>query len=168
MAVLAIAATAATTYQQQQAADFQNDYNSYVFKETSKQANAAALEEYVTLRRNATQGVAEIAREAKRARAGAVLQSAETGVAGGSVGALLRDFQRNELVSRGISAQNLADEERGVEARRMGRIFGAQTLDSMGPLSTGFGVVASGLNVASAGVGAYSSAKGAQQQGVKE
>lgn len=177
--VLAVAASAAQSVGQQQAADYENHYQKMVYGETVKQANSAALEQYASLRQREAQeseaaanGIQKLTSEARMARSAATLQAAETGTTGGSVESLLRDFQRNELVSRGVAVSNLEAtrlqiraDERQVAAQRQQRILEALPKPVMGPFDSPMGIVNAGLSAASAGFGAYGAASSAQAAG---
>jgi len=177
--LLVVAAAAATAVQQQQASNYENDYQKMVYGETQVQANSAALSQYAQLRQReyqegakAAEDIRSVTSQARAARAASTLQAAETGTAGGSVDALLRDFHRNELMSKGVVVSNLQAtrlqiraEERGVAAERQQRILSAMPRPSQGPLDSTIGILATGLSLASTGFSAHQDYKSSQKAG---
>lgn len=157
---LAVASAGATIAQQQHAANEQNRYQKFVYGERKE----AALETFNQLRERefqerakAAQDIRRVTSQARMAQAQAKVSALEGGAAGGSVNALLAQFERGELANVGIVENNLATTSRQLhqQAVAAGHIEGPQK--AFGPLDSGIGIAAAGLQLASAGIGAYQS-----------
>jgi len=170
--VIAVAASAAASAQEQKAADAQNKYQAKQYA----LANRASLEQYASLRdreqqerAKGAQDLAQVTAQARMATASAALQGIESGTAGHSVEALLRQFESVELGNQQVALANAAAISRQTRAEERGiyqDLVASRPNPVLGPLNSNLGILGAGLNAASAGFGAYTATKGPSGPGL--
>lgn len=157
------AATSVVEYQGQvQAANAQNE----AYRDNAKNANQAAVNQYADTQvriqqeqEAAAEKKVETAREARAARATALVTAGEAGVSGLSVQGLLQEFSGREgsfnaSVDRNLhlSEMQLKNQLKGIHAQTKDRINSVQRATPPSFLSAG-------LRIAGAGMDAYSQYK---------
>ncbi len=160
MTITAVTMAALSTVQQQIAANQAED----VYDDTVKNADRAALEEFSMLDKRrrqeeakAAQTIASTTSAARKARASAALSAIESGTQGGSVDALLSQFEQNELegaqthvTNLQFTREQLEAEKRATAARRNDRVFSA--LPGGGPFDSLFGTIFAGAQIVGTGI----------------
>lgn len=170
VSALAIAATVASTYQQERVASAQTkqnfrqaDYARDARDANIDQANLAANQDS----ENAAQKLAQIRREGAQARATARVASGEAGVAGLSVDALLRDLSGQQSLSESAVNTNLM---RGAQASEVDRRnISTQTNSTIAGLKTPLqpDYLGAALSIGTTGAAAYQKRYGTQPTPVR-
>jgi len=160
MMAASFAISAATTVTDYMAQAQQAEQHNAMVKQNQEAAQANLRQEYtaVQTRRIQEEDAAAVekqavAKDARAARATAMVSAGESGVSGLTVDALLADIYGKEAEYKdrvtqntGFTTDNLKAEMKGLQAKAQDRINGIQPMNGPNPLASALKIGASGLN----------------------